>query len=115
VPDKESERRDGAELHPKTRRTAAAALNDCATYLRIATEPLTVHEIADRIALRKGLDQRDKASMDKMAQCANRAMEEVFSRRQVVRIAGNPRRRKGGRWELAVLSRDPDLPGSHCS
>jgi hypothetical protein len=73
----------------------------CMTILRAATEPLMVREIATEIAVQKGLDQTDAVLMGKMIERVSSAME-VFSRRKVIRIAGNPRRRKGAHWVVTA-------------
>ena len=70
------------------------------TVLRAAEGPLALQAIAERAAALKGLDESDHLLMGMVTERASSAME-VFSRRKVVRIAGNPRRKKGARWELA--------------
>ena len=72
----------------------------CMAVLRTAEEPLSLREIVARVAALKEFDQSDPALMARVTERASSAME-VFSRRKVVRIAGNPHRRKGARWELA--------------
>ena len=72
----------------------------CMAVLRAAEGPLALREIVARVAALKGFDGSDPALMVRVTERASGAME-VFSRRKMVRIAGNPRRRKGARWELA--------------
>jgi hypothetical protein len=69
--------------------------------LRAATEPIMSREVAIAVAALRGFDQADDALMARVIERTSSAME-ALARRKAIRIAGNPRRRKGARWELVV-------------